>query len=292
MQIVTDTAADFGQGQLDGVEVHAVPLLVMMNGQTYRSGVDIQAEQFYNLLDSSDTYPTTSQPSAGDFAEVYRKLAERDTEIISIHISSKLSGTYNSARLGAEQVPQAHITLVDSKTVSGAQGWMVEHAAKAAKAGWSREEIMPLIKLIGDKTDILYSLATLKYLVHGGRVGRVKGLVGSLMDIKPIIGIDKSEGINVPRGQMRTQKKATLYIIDLIAQQYERGSALRVQVLHGNNKDGAEMLSEALDKHFKCHFLPGGPLGPVLGAHTGSGLVGVVYAPQEVFDHLPWEHKS
>ncbi len=292
MQIVTDTAADFGKGQLDGLEVHAVPLFVMLKGQTYRSGVDIQPDQFYNLLDSSGAYPTTSQPSAGDFADTYRKIAERDTDIISIHISSQLSGTYNSARLGAEQTPQANITLVDTKTVSGAQGWMVEYAAKAAKAGWSRDEIMPLIKLINDKTDILYTLSTLKYLVHGGRIGRVKGLVGSLMDIKPIIGIDKSEGINAPRGQMRTQKKATLYIADLIEQQHERGSALRVQVLHGNNKDGAEMLAEALDKRFKCHFIPTGPLGPVLGAHTGSGLVGAVYAPYEIFANLPWERRS
>lgn len=290
MQIVTDSAADFALDQLNGIDVHMVPLTVMIDGQSYRSGVDIMPDQFYNILDSTNTYPTTSQPSAGDFAEVYRSLAQRDKEILSIHISSALSGTYNSARLGAEQVTEARVTLVDTHTVSGAQGWMVEHAARAVKAGWTRDEIMPLIKLINDKTDILYTLSTLKYLMHGGRVGRVKGLVGSLMDIKPIIGIDKTEGINTPRGQMRTLKKATLHLAEIIEHQYEHGAALRVQVLHGNNKAGAEMLAEELDKRFKCKFVPMSSIGPVLGAHTGSGLVGVVFAPQEIFERLPWEN--
>lgn len=289
MQIVTDTGMDLAPEQLRHIDVHLIPLLLMMNGKTYRSGVDIQPDEFYRLLSESGSFPTTSQPSAGDFADLYRSIASQDKEILSIHISSQLSGTYNSARLGAEQVPEAHITLVDTRTVSGAQGWVVEAAAHAAKAGWTRDEIMPLIRMVIEKTDIIYTLSTLKYLVHGGRVGRVRGLVGTLMDIKPIIGIDKTEGINVPRGQMRTLKKSTDYIGDLIAQQYEPGTELRVQVLHGHNAQGAEQLSERLDKLFKCHFLPTGNIAPVLGAHTGPGLVGAVYAPYEAFANLPWE---
>jgi DegV family protein with EDD domain len=260
-----------------------------MNGRTYRSGVDLQTDEFYSMLDASNVFPTTSQPSAGDFAELYRSLAAKDKDIISIHLSSNLSGTYNSARLGAEQVPEANITLVDSRTVSGSLGWVVEAVAKAIKAGWSREEIMPLIKLISDKTDIVYTIATLKYLVHGGRIGRVKGLVGSLMDFKPIIGIDKNEGINVPKGQVRTLKKGILHIAELVSHQYEPGTEMRFQVLSGNNKEGADILKERLDQLFKCHFIETTSISPVLGAHTGSGLVGLTYGPWEPFASLPWE---
>jgi DegV family protein with EDD domain len=289
MQIVTDSGVDFAPEQLKGIEISIIPLLVMMNGRTYRSGVDLQTDEFYNMLDASNVFPTTSQPSAGDFAELYRSLAAKDKDIISIHLSSNLSGTYNSARLGAEQVPEANITLVDSRTVSGALGWVVEAVAKAIKAGWTREEIMPLVKLVSDKTDIVYTIATLKYLVHGGRIGRVKGLVGSLMDFKPIIGIDKNEGINVPKGQVRTLKKGILHIAELVSHQYEPGTEMRFQVLSGNNKEGADMLKERLDQVFKCHFIETTSISPVLGAHTGSGLVGLTYGPWEPFAKLPWE---
>lgn len=289
MQIVTDSGVDLAPEQLKGIEINIIPLLVMMNGRTYRSGVDLQTDEFYGMLDASNVFPTTSQPSAGDFAELYRSLAAKDKDIISLHISSNLSGTYNSARLGAEQVPEANITLVDSRTVSGALGWVVEAVAKAIKAGWTRDEIMPLIKLIGDKTDLVYTIATLKYLVHGGRIGRVKGLVGSLMDFKPIIGIDKNEGINVPKGQVRTLKKGILHIAELVSHQYEPGSEMRFQVLSGNNKEGADILKERLDQLFKCHFIETTSISPVLGAHTGSGLVGLAYGPWEPFANLPWE---
>lgn len=291
MQIVTDSGMDMSRAQLNGIDIHVIPLIVNMSGTVYRSGVDIQPQDFYRLLEKSGEFPTTSQPSPADFIQLYESIAREDPEILSIHISSNLSGTYNSARLGAQEVPSANITLIDSKTVSGAQGWLVEAAARAVKAGWSLEEIRPLLKLISDNTDIMYTIATLRYLVHGGRINHLRGLVGSIMDIKPIIGIDKNEGMNAQLGTMRTLKKATLHQVELIKHQYEPGTPLRVQVLHGDNANGAELLSEHLDKTFKCDFLPTDSLAPVLGAHTGPGLVGVVYAPQSVFSNLPWERE-
>jgi DegV family protein with EDD domain len=292
MQIVTDSGVDFAPEQLKGLEISVVPLMVMMNGRTYRSGVDLHTDEFYRMLDESNVFPTTSQPSAGDFADLYRSLAAKDKDIISLHLSSNLSGTYNSARLGAEQVPEANITLVDTRTVSAALGWVVEAVGKANKAGWTREEIMPLIKLINDKTDIVYTIATLKYLVHGGRIGRVKGLVGSLMDFKPIIGIDKTEGINVPKGQVRTMKKGILHIAELITHQYEPGTEMRFQLLSGNNLEGANILKERLDQLYKCHFVETVSISPVIAAHTGSGLVGVTYGPWDAFANLPWMRSS
>ena len=136
MQIVTDQGMDLSPAQTAKVNIHTVPLQITLNGKTYVGGKDIDYVSFYQILTDTGVYPTTSQPSPGDFADMYRKLAKTDPEILSIHISAGLSGTYNSARLGAEMVPEAHVTVLDSKTLSGALGWQVEAAAHAVQAGW------------------------------------------------------------------------------------------------------------------------------------------------------------
>ena len=288
MQLVTDRGMDLTAEQLTGLDLHFIPLTFTLDGKTYRSGEDIQPEEFYKLLASSNNFPTTSQPSTGDFAEVYRKLAATDPDILSIHISSGLSGTINSARAACELVPEAHITVIDTKTLSGAEGWQVEAAARAIKLGWSVEEIAALLDRIRAAVDTLYTLATLKYLIHGCRISHLKGLVASLLNIKPIIGVEKVNGTYAQKGQARTLEQAILKIADLVTQQHAPGAALRLQVLQGANLEGAAMLRKKMDQLFKCTWLPTGPIAPVLGAHTGPGLVGLVYAPQAVFADLPW----
>ena len=288
MQIVTDRAMDLTPEQLEGLDIHYAPLTFTLDGKTYRSGEDIQPEEFYRLLKASPNFPTTSQPSAGDFAGLYRQLAAKDPEIMSIHISSGLSGTINAARAACELVPEASVTLVDTKTLSGAQGWQVEAAARAAKAGWTKEQIVQLLERVRSAVDILYTIATLKYLVHGGRISHLKGLLASMLNIKPIIAVEKEKGIYVQRGQARTLEQAILKLADTVAQQYAPGTALRLQPLHGANPEGALLLKKKLEQLFKCTWLPTGPIAPVLGAHTGPGLVGLVYAPQAVFADLPW----
>ena len=151
MQIVTDSGTDIGLSPEEAAElnIHVVPLKVTLDGKTYREGIDIQQEEFYKLLENTDELPVTTQPSPGDFADLYRELAKTDPDILSIHMSSGLSGTHNSAVLAAEMVPEANITLVDTKTLSAAAGWQVVAAAKAAKAGWKVENILKLIATIG-----------------------------------------------------------------------------------------------------------------------------------------------
>lgn len=287
MQIVTDSGVDMAPEQYRDLPFHLVPLIFTLDGITYRSGVDIQPAEFYRLLASTSSFPTTSLPSAGEFAQLYRKLAEHDPDILSIHISSGLSGTAQTARLGAEMVPEARITVVDTKTLSGAQGWQVEAALRAVRAGWPREKILALIDRVREATDTLYTLATLKYLIHGGRISHLKGLLASVLNVKPIIGVEKEGGTYVQRAIERTLKQATLKIADLIARQYAPGSALRVQVLHGHNPEGAALLEERMKQLFRCTLLPIGPIAPVLGAHTGPGLVGVVYGPAEAYADIP-----
>lgn len=287
MQIVTDRGMDLAPEQMRDLDIHLVPLILTLNGKSYRSGVDIQPDEFYRLLGETDNFPTTSQPSPGDFAELYRKLAATDPDILSIHISSGLSGTLNAAKAGAAMVPQAHVTLVDTKTLSGAQGWQVHAAARAAKAGWAKDKILELIARVGSAADTVYTLATLKYLIHGGRISHLKGLVGSALNLKPLIGVEKERGTYVTYGQTRTLEKAILKIADYVASRHAPGSALRLQVLHGHNASGAELLHERLAQVFQCTWLPSASIAPVLGAHTGPGLVGVVYAAETSMPSVP-----
>jgi DegV family protein with EDD domain len=218
---------------------------------------------------------------------LYHKLAADDPDILSIHISSGLSGTVNAARAGAEMTPEAHVTIFDSKTLSGAEGWLVEAAARAAKAGWSKERILALLERISAITDTIYTLATLRYLIHGGRINHIKGLLAQVLNIKPLIGVEKVHGTYVQQGQARTLDKAILKIADYVMEHFAPGTEMRFQVLHGHNAAGAALLHERLEHLFKCTFLPTGSIAPVLGAHTGPGLVGLAFAPMSAFPEMP-----
>ena len=289
MQIVTDSGTDlnFTPEQAAEFNVHIVPMHVTLDEKSFREGVDIQPQDFYQLLAETDSLPITSQPSAGEFADLYRRLATKDPDILSIHMTSGLSGTYNSALAGAEMVPEANVTHVDTKTLSAAAGWQVEAAARAVKAGWAKDQILPLIQRISHASESIYTLNELKYLIHGGRISHMKGVIASLINIKPIIGVEKENGTYVQLAQVRTFKGALKGLVNQMLRKHEPGSELKVQVLHSMNPEGASMLREEIDKVFKCSWLPIGPMSLVLGAHTGPSMVGVGYAALEVFEDIP-----
>ena len=287
MQFVTDSGTDLSltDEQKRELNIHVVPLTVTLDGINYREGLDIEPEEFYRLLADTDSLPTTSQPSPGDLAHLYRQL-DANNDILSIHISSGLSGSTNAAKLAAEMVPEANITVVDSKTLSAAAGWQVEAAARAAQAGWSKSEILSLMERISEASDSLYTLKDLTYLIHGGRISHMKGLIASLLNIKPLIGVEKEGGTYVQLGQVRSFKRAMAGIAEHIVKQHGAGTALRVQVMHANNPDGATVLREQLDQRFACTWLPTKAISLVLGAHTGPSLVATAYAPQAAFDDI------
>jgi len=289
MHIVTDSGTDHNFSPTEAAEhnLHTVPLNVTLDGITYQEGVDIKPADFYGLLEKSGKLPITSQPSAGQFAELYRRLAETNPNILSVHITSGLSGTFNSAQAGAQMVPEAKVTHVDTKTLSAPAGWQVEAAARAAKAGWGLDRILDLLKRIGDACESIYTLDELKYLIHGGRISHMKGIIASLINIKPLIGVEKENGTYVQLGQVRTFKGALNGLIEQIKKKHPLGSELRVQVLHSQNPDGANYLRDQIDKLFNCNWLPLGPMSLVLGAHTGPSMVGVGYGSQEIFDEIP-----
>jgi DegV family protein with EDD domain len=286
MQIVTDSGTDVQT--VVGPELlslaHVVPLAVTLDGKSYREGIDIQTHDFYRLLVASQGLPVTSQPSAGDFAEVYRRLAATDPEILSIHISSGLSGTVNSAQVGASQVPEAHVTVVDTKTLSAPAGWQVEAALRGVTAGETKEQILARIARVARVTDCLYTLSELKYLIHGGRISHMKGLLAQMLNIKPVIGVEKERGTYVQHAQARAFKGAVHALVNHITTSgHAQGSALRVQVLYADNPEGGEMLRQEIDSRYRCTWLPIGPMSLVLGAHTGPTMIGVAFAPAGEF---------
>jgi len=289
MQIVTDSGTDLRYSAEEAAElnIHIVPLNVTLDGETYREGIDIEPKDFYELLEESGNLPITSQPSAGEFAELYRNLAKKDPDILSIHMTSGLSGTFNSALAGAELVPEANVTHFDTKTLSAVAGWQVEAAARASKAGWAVDRVLQLAKKIGDACESIYTLDELKYLIHGGRISHMKGVIASLIKIKPMIGVEKKNGTYVQLGMVRSFKGAIKGLVNQIKKKHAPGSDLRVQVLHAFNPDGASMLWEQIDKIYKCDWLPMGPMSLVLGAHTGPTMIGVGFGPKAVFDEIP-----
>jgi fatty acid kinase fatty acid binding subunit len=284
MQIVTDHGMDLTASQREGLDLHLVPLQIELDGITYKSGEDLPPERFYELLKNAEGMPTTSQPTPADFADLYRSLVDKDPDILSIHMSAGLSGTFNSARLAAEMVPEANVTLVDTKTLSCPCGWQVQAAAKGLKAGWPLEKILSHVNDIRRQTEAFYTLDSLRYLIHGGRISHLSGLVASILNIKPIITVNKDgDGKYATVAKERAFKRAIRRIAITVAEKFGEGANLRVQLMHGQNPEAVEILRGALMELVNCNFEPTSPIAPVLGAHTGTTMVAVCAAPMDLF---------
>jgi len=284
MKIVTDSGTDSRLLNTEGFEIHELPLKVMIGEKTYLDGQGVDLKGFYAMMDQSEILPKTSQPAVGEFVDLYKKLAKEDNNILSIHISSGLSGTVNAAQTAAEMVPEANVTVVDTKTLSVGSGWQVITAAKAAAAGWTKEQILPVLQKIAEASQTMYTLQELKYLINGGRINHMKGLLASLLNIKPIIGVDKEKGDYVQLGQSRSFKAALHGLVDLIGKTIKPQEKIVAQIVHASNWESAESLKNQVDALFKPIWYPISELSLVLGAHTGSSLVGICFAPASAFE--------
>jgi len=282
MKIVVDGGVDMhlSPEQLNELDIHQVPLSVTFRGKTYCEGVDITRDDFYALLSHSNDFPVTSQPSPGLIAQTYEKVAKTDTDILSVHMSSGLSSTINAAKLAATLVPQAQITHFDTKTLSVTAGWQAIAAARALKMGWHKEKVIALMQRISDAANTMFTLNELRYLKHGGRISHIKGLVASLLNIKPLIGVEKIHGTYAQLGQSLNFNHAIEKISSLVTRHIPIGTAIRAQVVHGQNSEGAERLKSSVDKKYKCKWLPTCAISLVLGAHTGPSIVGLAFAPE------------
>jgi len=284
MQIVTDSGSDITIEDAKKFNIHMLPLKIDLDGKSYKAGVDISPDEFFDLMDNAKGMPVTSTPSVGEFQELYTELAKTDPEILSIHISSGLSATSNTAVQAAALVPEAKITVLDTLTLSAGTGWQVLAAAKMREAGAKLPDILEKLRQIQSATKTYFSLPTLKFLIAGGRIGHLKGLLASLLGILPVIWVSNVDGKYYDVAKKRTFFKAIEEIPNLVLKDHPAGSVLQAQVCHASYPEGARLLKEALEKVFKMEWLPDVHLGTALGAHTGRGLTGVIVAAK---DHLP-----
>ncbi|MFZ2096222.1 MAG: DegV family protein [Anaerolineales bacterium] len=279
MKIVTDCAADLTREETASLDIEVAPLYIQFPEGEVDSN-EITPDDFYRRLKAiAPRIPTTAQPSMGIFSGIYNKLVALGEEVISIHISSGLSGTIQSAHLGAAQISEKLINLVDSLTLSGGERFQVLAAALAARAGCNKEFILDRLSRIRSETELVYTLETLEYLQRGGRIGRVQALAGSLLHIKPIIHVDKSDGKYSTIGKARTIPKALDAIADHIARLYNQTTPLWVSVLHGQFTEQANKLAELVQTRVNVAKLEILRISPVLGVHTGPGIVGLAVVP-------------
>lgn len=281
MKIVTDCAADMSNEELEQLGVVQAPLFIQFPEGEMNSA-DISADDFYNRLEAMrPQIPTTAQPSSGIFAELYRKLAQKDRNIFSIHISSGLSGTINSARDGGEQVKgEANVSFWDTLTLSGGERFQVLAAALADRAGWAMDKIHERLTRIRVKTEVIYTLDTLEYLARGGRIGRVQAMAGALLNLKPVIRVD-TDGKYSTVAKGRSIAKSISIIADHLVEKYGN-TPLWVTILHGRFAEKADHLAEEFKQKLNIAKLEVQRISPVLGVHTGPGIVGAAAVPMEL----------
>jgi len=285
MKIVTDCAADMPTEELEKLGITLAPLFIQFPEGEVNSA-DITADAFYDRLEAMrPQIPTTAMPSTGLFAEIYRKLAQAEKKILSIHISSGLSGTINAAIEGGEQAkPEAEVSFWDTLTLSGGERFQVMAAALANKAGWTFDAIKERLERIREKTEVIYTLDTLEYLARGGRIGRVQAIAGALLNLKPVIRVD-TDGKYSTVAKGRSIGKSLSIIADHLVEKYGQ-TPLWVTVLHGRFADKADELSKELQSKLNMAKMEMMRISPVLGVHTGPGIVGAAVVPMELMEDL------
>jgi DegV family protein with EDD domain len=272
VRIVTDSTADLPPQLAQELGIAVVPVYVRFGDKSYRDGIEISYDELYDKLVNSPVYPSTSQPTPADFAQVYRELSKETDEIISIHVSGKLSGTYSSALQGKKLVDsKTNITVIDSESVTIGLGIITISAARLSLLNESLNGILEDIKQTKMNIHLLGVLDTLKYLALGGRIGRARALLGSVLNVKPLITIRNGE--ISPVGNVRTHAKAVEKLFEFVK------GASNIQdlaIIHNTTPDDAISLKDRLGSFVKSDRLYMARLGPALGVHAGPGMLGVV----------------
>lgn len=279
--ILTDTTASIPQSLVDELEIELVPYYVMRGLETLRDMVDVDPEGFAEYLKNTQVLPTTSNPSPGDYVTAIRRLAERSLEIAVMTMTSKGSGAYQSclAAVGMmrERMPKLRVEVVDTLTVAMSQGWAVIEAARAARNGMTLSDVVARARQVSERSMMVMTADTLRYLYMGGRIGRAQHLVGSLLNIKPIIGMQ--DGVIVPLGTARTRSKVFARIVTLVREHVGEESKIKVAFTHVAALDQLEVLKEMVCKQFQCVEVLTSALSPALAVHSGPGTVGISFYP-------------
>ncbi|MTI65280.1 MAG: DegV family protein [Firmicutes bacterium] len=271
IQVVTDSTAYISKEYARENGIDIVPLSVEFNGETKPEGYPGEFNDFYNKLKTSESFPKTSQPSVGAFRKVFERAIKNDKEIIVILISSKLSGTYNSAKLASTMVNEKKISIIDSKTSASNLKTLVNIAVNMNKKDFTRQEIVDNINEEKNKMSIYLTVHKLDYLYKGGRLSASQALLGSLLKIRPVIGL--IDGELVPVKKLRGKNKALNYMIDIIPEDVKR-----ISICYILNYDFAKKIKRKLEKKFKDVEITIDELGPVIGAHLGPNSLGLCYS--------------
>jgi len=272
IKIVTDSTADVPEELLEKYDIRVVPINIQFGSETYQEGIEIDRPTFFRKLE--EVMPTSSQPSPGQLVEVYRPLAEDGHSIISIHVTSKHSGTYQSAVLAKSMMPEAEIEVFDSLSISIGTGYQVLAAARAAEEGKSMGEIIQLLEGIRSRMFLYLTPATLKYLQRSGRVGKLAGALGALLDLKPVIKVE--DGVLEAFQNVRTRSKAIDRLVELTEEAVGTTEPVKLAVTHAQTPDEAEELRQQLESTFNCDEMIVVDLCCSLTVHGGPGVIAIV----------------
>lgn len=276
VKIVTDSLADIPPPLLQELDITTVPCVVRFGDTEYRDRVDLSPCAFYQKLTASPVLPTTAAPSCGVFEQVYQRLSQETDEILAIHTIGSLTGIYNASRLAAQEFPNVRIELIDSEQVSMSLGWLVILAARAAQAGKSLAEIKSLVQSALHRVHIVAMLDTLEYAQRGGRLGKGAALLGTLLNVKPLLSAEHGE--IVPVEKVRSLRRALERLVDIVV---NSGAVQEIAVVHANAIEYAERVREMLACIYPTKTIWLSETGPVLGTHAGPGAVGIAWLSEK-----------
>jgi DegV family protein with EDD domain len=273
--VVTDSSAYIPEQALGDLSIQVIPLWLIWGDERFRDGVDIDPPAFYRRLQESEAFPTTSQPSAGEFEEFFRQVGAEADAIVGVLITSKLSGTVASAHAAKAQLPELDIRIVDSLSVSMGLGFGVLAAARAAAAGQSIEQVVAAAEDMRDRTHVLFIVDTLEYLRRGGRIGGAKWLLGTALNIKPLLYF--VDGTIEPLAQVRTRRKAIARMLETVEERLGGKRMAEVSVVDANSPEEGDALAEQVKERFGISPVYRTVLSPAIGVHGGPGTVVIAF---------------
>ncbi len=282
IHIVSDSTADLSREQIDKYTITVVPISVSFGDELYTDGVDLRAADFYKKLTTSSQLPKTSQPSPEAFRQTYDAIAGEGDTIISVHVSGKLSGTLSSAET-ASKMTSVKVVTVDTRTASQGIARSVITAAEAANRNMTLDEILTVTKKSVDSTFSVFAVDTLEFLQRNGRIGKAASLLGSMLQLKPVLYADP-DGMVAVYDKVRGRSKIIPSLVAAALKNVSPDNPVNLSVVHTNAEDKAEVLLEELKKHYEIADLHVGIVGPAIGTHIGPGAVSLMIQPS--FDTL------
>ena len=276
--VITDSSAYIPVDASEGLNIEVIPLWLIWGDECFRDGVDIFPSKFYKRLEKSKTSPSTSQPSSKEFELLFQELAMRTDAIVNVLVSSKISGTIVSAQAAIPKIPEARIGIVDSLSSSMGLGFAVLAAARAAAAGNSFEDVVKAAEVMREKVHLLFVVDTLEYLHRGGRISGGKRLLGTVLNIKPILHFE--EGEIRPLSQARTKKKALDLMLDIASERLDGKNMAEAAIVEINTPEEAEEVELQVRSRFGTSRVYRAEVSPVVGTHVGPGAVGLAFYPE------------